>query len=202
MNSLRLVTLAFLTAAGTLISCASDKSKSDPKTETASGPMSVEESATVVSTARVESIDYATRRVTLRSASGRLTAFTAGPQVQRLNEVKVGDNVRAEFTATVLAELRPPTAEEADSPLTVVEVGGRGTQASDPAGGVARGVKIVTTIAAIDQPNMLITLRGPMGDTAVVKARNPDNVKKMKIGDTIVITYVESTVVSLEKASN
>ena len=46
---------------------------------------------------------------------------------------------------------------------------------------------------------MLVTLRGPMDDLAVVKARKPENIKRLKVGDTVVITYSESVAVALEK---
>ena len=58
----------------------------------------------------------------------------------------------------------------------------------------------MTTVEAVDVPNMLVTLRGPLGDLAVVRGRNPENVKRIKRGDTIVITYARAVAVSVEKA--
>ena len=42
-----------------------------------------------------------------------------------------------------------------------------------------------------------VTLKGPMGDMTKVRARKPENIKKLRVGDTIVINYVESTVITL-----
>jgi hypothetical protein len=71
---------------------------------------------------------------------------------------------------------------------------------SAPAGGVGTIVRVVTTVQAIDLPNMRVTLQGPMGDLVIVKARNRQNVERLKINDTIVITFSEAMAVSLEPA--
>jgi hypothetical protein len=55
-------------------------------------------------------------------------------------------------------------------------------------------------LKAVDLANMLVTLRGPMGDTTMVRARNPENIKKLHVGDTIIITYTEAVGISLVKA--
>jgi hypothetical protein len=47
---------------------------------------------------------------------------------------------------------------------------------------------------------MLVTLKGPMGDTTTVRSRNQENIRKLHVGDTIVISYVENSVISLVKA--
>ena len=55
---------------------------------------------------------------------------------------------------------------------------------------------MVTTVEAVDVPSMLVKLRGPMGDTTTVRARKEENIRKLRIGDTIVITYTESASIS------
>jgi hypothetical protein len=164
-------------------------------------PLSVSDSATIVITATVTAIDYSTRRVTLATASGYNVEFIAGPSVQRLNEVRVGDSVKVEYTVTLLAELRAPTAQEAATPYSTAVVAGRAGSGNSPAAGAAQATTVVTTVVAIDQPNMRVTLRGPLGDTTTVRARNPENIKKLHVGDTIVITYTEAIGVSLVKVS-
>src|SRR5437899_2162978 len=54
--------------------------------------VSVEQTARVSGTARVKSVDYTTRVVTLEEPSGRTVTLVAGNEVRRLNEVKPGDN--------------------------------------------------------------------------------------------------------------
>lgn len=207
MTKNTLTTLTLAAAAGILASCNStpDKSKESATpaaAETArvpAPPLTVEDSARVIVTAKVKSINYVTREVTLQDDAGRSTSFVAGPEVRRLNEVAVGDEVTANFVVSVEAELRPPTADEAANPISAVEVSGRSPRGTDPAMAAARGARVVTTVEAIDIPNMRVTLKGPMGDSTTVKARKLENIKQLKVGDTIIITYFEAMGVSLDK---
>lgn len=164
-------------------------------------PLSVHDSIDVSITAKVMALDYASRVVTLQDEDGHQVTFSVDPMVKRLNEVRVGDEVTARYRAHLIAELRAPTAEETANPISVVSLAGRAPGDESPAGGAAQGVRVVTTVAAVDLPNMLVTLRGPMDDLAVVRGRKPENVKRLHVGDTIVITYTESVAISLEKVT-
>src|SRR5262249_53933526 len=119
---------------------------------------------------------------------------------KRFNEFKVGDDVTAEYFVAVAGELREPTAEEKASPLTVQEGAARASQETAPAAGGVRQIKAVTTVEGIDLPTQMVTLKGPRGKYVTVRAQNPENLKKLQIGDTIVVTYTEALAVSLEKA--
>lgn len=196
MNLLRVsvLSLSLVSIVG-MSACESDQSKS-----TSTTPLSVERSARITATAKVKAIDYVTRRVTLEGSDGKTVTITAGKEVQRLNEVKPGDTVSADYEVSLLAELRPATAEEAANPISVVEIAGRTPEGSAPGAGAGWGTRIVTTVQAVDQQTMLVTLKGPMGDTVKVRGQNPDNVRRLKVGDTIVITYTEAMAVSIAKA--
>ena len=58
--------------------------------------------------ASVVAIDYQTREVTLKGPEGKVIKVTAGPEVKRLNEVKVGDSVVARLTRAVSIEVSKP----------------------------------------------------------------------------------------------
>jgi hypothetical protein len=58
--------------------------------------------------ATVVAIDYQTRKVTLKGPEGKVINVTAGPEVKRLNEVKVGDSVVARLTRAVSIEVSKP----------------------------------------------------------------------------------------------
>ena len=60
--------------------------------------------------ASVVAIDYQTRKVTLKGPEGNVINVTAGPEVRRLSEVKVGDSVVARLTRAVSIEVRKPAA--------------------------------------------------------------------------------------------
>jgi hypothetical protein len=166
-----------------------------------SKPLAVAKSARVAVTATVKSIDYATRQVTLADAAGHSSTFAVSDAVKRLDEIKAGDSVKAEYGVTLVAELRPATAEEKENPIAIVALAGRAPQSSPPAGGAVMATRVVTTVQAVDVHNMLVTLKGPMGDLTSVRGENPDNIKQIHVGDTIVITYAEAIALSIAKAT-
>lgn len=199
MNFARHTVFAACVFAATIAGCSSDGSKdAAPQAEQ---PLSVSESANVTVTAKVKAIDYTTRKITLEDSGGHSANFIASDAIERLNEVKVGDSVKAEYSVSLLAERRAPTADERENPIAMVAIAGRAGEDKAPAGGAAMATRVVTTVEAIDLPNMRVTLMGPMGDSTTFKAKNPDNVKKLRIGDTIIITYSEAMGLSLVKTS-
>lgn len=151
-------------------------------------------------TATVEDIDQATREVTLKTSLGNTVTFTAGPKIKRLNEVKVGDTVTATYYMSFAAELREPTAEEKKKPLTILTTTARAKD-GDPTGGTSQQIKAVTIIEGIDRSTSTITVKGPRGRYVTARVEQPSVLEKMKLGDTIVITYTEAIGLSLEKTS-
>jgi len=185
-----------------LAGCTNDKpaEKPAPAPQTVqSAPFTVEDTALFSTNARVKAINYTTRQVTVTDSTGDSMTFTAGDAVKRLNEIKAGDTIHVDSQVTVRAEVRQPTPEETADPVAAVAVAGRAVNSSEPMGGGGMGLRVVTTVTAIDQPALLVTLKGPAGDTTTIKARNPDNVRRLKVGDTIILTYIEAVAVSVSK---
>lgn len=60
--------------------------------------------------AAVVGINYQTREVTLQGPEGNFVNVIAGPEVQRLNEVKVGDSVVARLTRAISIEVSKPAS--------------------------------------------------------------------------------------------
>jgi len=166
---------------------------------TTTQPLSAERAALVSITAEVQSIDLDKREMTLKGPLGNVVTFVVDNRVKRLNETKVGDHVRADYYISIAAELREPTAEEKETPLVVLQGLARAPTDTEPAGGGLHQIKAVTTVEGIDMPTQTVTLKGPLGNYATVQAQNPDNLKKLHIGDTVVVTYTEALAVSLKK---
>src|SRR5262249_8593615 len=51
----------------------------------------------VTATVTIRAIDQATRSITLRSENGDEDTFTVGPDVERFNQLKVGDKIRVTY---------------------------------------------------------------------------------------------------------
>jgi len=75
------------------------------------------------------------------------------------------------------------------------------TPGETPAGAVAQQITVTATIVAIDKKAQTATIKGPEGNTVTVKARDPKNLDKVKVGDNVEITYTEALAISLDKTA-
>jgi len=161
--------------------------------------LSTERAILATVTAKVEAIDQAKREVTLKGPLGNVVTFVVDERVKRLNEFKVGDDVTADYYVSLAGELRAPTKEERKKPITFVAGAARAPKDASPAGGALRAIKVVATVEGLDLPTRSVTLKGPMGNFITVRAASVDNMKKLRLGDTIVVTYTEALAISLQK---
>jgi len=153
----------------------------------------------VTVTASVEAVNYTNREITLKGPSGNEMTFTVDKRVKRLKEVKAGDSIRADYYLSLAAELRPPTAEEEQHPLTIIEGAAKAPPGTSPAAAGLRQFKVVTTIEAIDEPGQTVTIKGPRGNAVTVRVADPTLLTRVRVGEHVVITYTEALAISLEK---
>jgi hypothetical protein len=172
----------------------------EEKPATTSARMAREDALLVTVTASVEAIDQTSREVTLKGPLGNSVTFTVDQRVKRLNEVKVGDLIRADYYVSFAAELRKPTAEEKKTPFVMLDAAGKAPSGTSPAAGGLRRFKVVTTVEGLDRPTQTITVKGPRGNFLTARVADPSNLTKIRIGETIVVTYTEALAISLEKA--
>jgi len=159
-----------------------------------------EDSVLVSSTATIEAIDYDTRVATLKGPLGNLVTFTVDPRIERLKEFAVGDAVTADYFISVAYELREPTAEERAEPLVILDAAGKASTEDSPAAGVVSQIRAVCTIEGLDRLTETVTLKGPRGRYATVRAADPANLPHLRIGQSVVVTFTEALAISLEKA--
>ena len=90
----------------------SDKPAAERVTEIGRAPLGSKPGFAAIDAVEVKAsvlaIDYRTRKVTLKGPEGNVVKVTAGPEVKRLNEVKVGDSVVARLTRAVSIEVSKP----------------------------------------------------------------------------------------------
>ena len=184
-------------ALGVLLALTALAQESKPAAEK---PLSAERTILVTVTAKVEAIDQAKREVTLKGPLGNVVSFVADERIKRLNEVQVGDEVTADYYISLAGDLRAPTEEERNVPLTIIAGGARAPKGASPAGGVLRAFKVVATVIGLDLPTQTVTLQGPLGNTGTIRAQSVDNLKQLRLGETIIVTYTEALAISLQKS--
>src|ERR1044071_8792162 len=110
-------------------------------------------------TAKVEAVDLDKREVTVKGPLGNVVTLNVDKRVKRLNEVKVGDEITADYYIAFAAELREPTAEEKANPLSVLSETGRAPLSDDPAGAEMQMIRAVTTVEGLDRPTQSHTVK-------------------------------------------
>ncbi len=149
--------------------------------------------------ATVTAIDVSTRMVTLKGDDGIETTMQVDNRARNLAQVKVGDVVKVAYVQALAWQLSKSTKMEPS--VEVEEAAGRTEPGEKPGGAAGRRVTMTAQIEAIDIAAGTVTLKGPGGNSRTIKARNPDNLKKVKVGDLIDIVYTEAVALKVEPAA-
>ncbi len=159
--------------------------------------LSIERGNSVLLTATVEALDLKTRKVTLKGEQGKVFTVQAGKEVVNLPQVRVGDKVEVEYIESLMVR-KADKGEILDENTVIV---GTAEPGEKPAGLRITESATSAQIVAIDTVRGAVTLRMPDRSILVIKAQEPENLKKVKVGDTIVITYSEALAVSVKPAT-
>ena len=152
-------------------------------------------------TATVESVDMATRMVTLVGPDGKSFVVHADEEVRNLAQVKAGDKVTVEYYEGLVAEMAPPGASP--KRVEVTKAMGRAAPGERPAAATGKAVTATVVIEHVDPLRHTVFFKGPLGKTRVVKAMKPEfqaMLKKLKEGDHVTLTYFEAMAVSVKPA--
>jgi len=184
-----------IVAAALTFTLAGNASADEKKT---AAPEKVGTSESVMVKATVEAVDTASRTVTLKGPRGKSFTVSVDEKVRNLSDLKVGDEVVAKYFEAFAFELKKPgEAVPGKSVREVADPAGPGGKRAAFGG---REVTVVATIEAINANKGTVTLRGPEGKSVEVTAKDPKNLKKVKVGDLVEITYTEALAISIEAA--
>ena len=151
----------------------------------------------VTATATVKKINLKTRAVTLKRDDGLLVKIHADENVRNLAQVKVGDRVKVAYYESLAYEVKKPGTGAPG--VTMVEAAERAKPGEKPAGAAVQMLTITATIVAIDKAAMTVTLRGPAKEMTTIKARDPEKLDRVAVGDLVEVTYTEALAISVEK---
>ena len=174
------------------------QAQSPPNTQSGvvTAPGKVAGAATTEVTAKITAVDPVQHTVTLQSASGKTRTIQVGDQVRNFDQIKVGDTVHAEYTEALALQLKKgatttgaPTEEDA---ITAPPAPG-----AKPGGAVARKVTAMTEVVAVDPAKQMVTLRGPEGNEVDVNVQDPNQLKNIKKGDHVQVTYTQALAIAV-----
>jgi Cu/Ag efflux protein CusF len=143
----------------------------------------------------IEAIDAASRTITLKKPDGTFVTTVAGPEIKRVEELKVGDKVNARYYENVIVRLKQPGESDVVSSVK----GTTGSEQVLPGGTKAKQVTITATITAIDPTTPTITFTGPSGWKYTSKVQDTEALAKVKVGDKVDIVWTEAVLVSVER---
>ncbi|HEY7541573.1 MAG TPA: hypothetical protein VIF11_15620 [Methylomirabilota bacterium] len=145
----------------------------------------------------IAAIDKDKNTVTLKGPKGRTVTIEV-KDPSKLDQIKVGDPVVATYMEAVAFQIKKPGT--ATPGTSVQETHATSKPGETPAGAVGQEVTVTATITAIDKAAKTVTIKGPDGNTETVKAKDPKNLDRIKVGDLVEITYAQALAVSLDKS--
>ncbi len=184
---MRLINKILLT--GVLIGVLSVSVQAAEKAAKENKPVS-QEIAMLTLEATVESIDHQARKVTLKNEEGESKTFTLDEDAGKLDAVDVGDMLTIQYLTAITIQVLGPNevqvVSKSDAIIAETKPGEK------PGALAATETSIVVTIETIDLENDLVTIKGEDGELETVAPRHPENLKKVKVGDKVMITYTEA----------
>jgi len=146
-------------------------------------------------TVTVDSIERASRVVTIRKPDGTYGVFSVPADVKRFDTLKVGDKITAKYYENIVLRLKAPGEKPVDS-----ESGGVTKAANNNAATAAVQRTITATITKIDMKVPSIAFSGPNGWNYATRVQDKDTLAKVKVGDKVDITWTEAAILSIADA--
>jgi len=146
----------------------------------------------------VEAINHETREVTLKRSDGEIINFVASEEARNLPQVSVGDIVNAEYVQSV--SIKVVANEEGYEPEAGEMAAVARTEAGEMPGLAAIETQVATaTVEEINIEANTFKLKGVDGTVNEYVARNPENLKRAKVGDLVIMTFTNAVAIVVEE---
>ena len=147
----------------------------------------------------ITALDTESREVTLVGQEGNIVTLIAGDEVERFNELEIGDLIKLEYWIYMMAEFRNPTKEELAEPLVIIAEAGKVDLDLPPGAAIGALVKAVVTVEVINRPFMDVVVQGPQGNFMTIPVDDPSLIEMLNVGKVVILTYGEAMALYIEK---
>ena len=147
----------------------------------------------------ITALDTESREVTLVGQEGNIVTLIAGDEVERFNELEIGDLIKLEYWIYMMAEFRNPTKEELAEPLVIIAEAGKVDLDLPPGAAIGALVKAVVTVEVINRPFMDVVVQGPQGNFMTIPVEDPSLIEMLNVGKVVILTYGEAMALYIEK---
>lgn len=189
--------LIFAVAFGVLAGCTT---MGDPALITSSEKPTGHEERRIEQLATVTGVDQQRRLLALKSDDGATAVLPIASEFRDFDKVRVGDVVVVSLTEAIAWEVKPATMAATGVSARESLTNPRSGQA--PGGALEHAITVTATITALDPDQGTVTLTGPQGVVQSVKARNPSDVGRVRVGDLVEITYSEVRALAVRSAEH
>lgn len=147
----------------------------------------------------VQSIDTANRTVTLKMANGHTNTVEAGPDVRNFDQIKVGDTLTVKYLEAFAIELK----KDGKAPLGRSEVKSmeRSEPGKKPGGTATREITAVGEVTNVDAAKKVVSVKNDKGTIIDLNIHDPEQLKLVKKGDQIQVTYTEAVAIEMTPAA-
>ena len=188
--------LVSLCALGLLIPLAAGAMETKSGTNAAGKPkFTATEKMTAQAT--VLSVNKSKRIVTIRSADGDTVDIECGPQIKNFAQIHAGDVIDLAYSEKLTVEVGGAEAPGASGSVTATTA----KPGEKPKGNVSSTYQYKATIKSIDKTKGTVDIQGADGREATITPKNPANLNKVKVGETVMFTYTEALALSIKKAT-
>jgi Cu/Ag efflux protein CusF len=193
MRSLTILALA-IAAALPLASVAQKKAEATGMAATAPGKAGA--AAVVTAQGVIEAVDPKTREVKIKLANGETRTIVASDEVRNFDQIKVGDKLNVKYMESATIELK----KGGKAVVARTETSGmeRAKPGEKPGGVAMREVKLVADVVAVDEKAKKVSVKNDKGEIVPVDVRDPEQLKLIKKGDQVEVTYTQAVAISLE----
>jgi hypothetical protein len=146
---------------------------------------------------KIVAVDTTKKLVTLEGSEGRkVTVQVLNPD--NLKAAKVGEPYAVRYYEVVnIRRKKPGENVQRASSVGVWTTNPLGV----PGGSRAQQATVLVTVDKIDEADGTVTVKAADGTTQTVKARDPQNLKQLNVGDQLVISTYQAIAISLQKQS-
>lgn len=146
--------------------------------------------------ATVQSVDKNARTVTLKWDDGKVETYKCGEEVRNFNQIQPGDIVRASVADAVAIWVGPSgSAPSADAGTVML----RAKPGEKPGVMIADTATISARVLKVDSVNRSITVRGPLGNTRILRVAPDVNLANVTVGNDVNLRVTQAIALWVEK---
>jgi hypothetical protein len=143
----------------------------------------------------VQSVDPEKRMLMLKAADGSICSCMAGKEVQNLDQIKVGQDVRAIMVDEMAVSVRKVGTPAAAGDTEMVAMTPKGAK---PAMLMVKADELTTKVLGIDAGKRLLTVEGPEGADKIIKAGPGVNLAELTRGEEVILRWTPAMAVDVQ----